>query len=360
MAGDDVAWYQRLLEVRPELIDEVPCWTVIQPLTKPVTVAEVVRRLGGDQAEIEYRSGWDADAATSVVHLNQLGPAVVMAEVMDAEGIREEVLRWLSDGAVVHSSWWGSANGRSFLCYAVFGRLLTQLQHLDDDRPGGEQPEALDEDRAALRRLTDDPDLDYPAQLALMERRTGIRLDAAWLDQPHPTVVLRKPIPDDPRPPGSFAATDPDLAAMLLMAGDPTYRAALRWVLDLLADDWELRSEPLVNAVLGTLTRDWPASKDLGQEAHAMDSRLSAEVNASPGMSPERWRRFHRMRAGQAFTATVVNPNDRPKPLDTLWYAQQALQERWPAIRAELWRRARHQRGTLDFQTSAVDGPAGS
>jgi hypothetical protein len=81
--------------------------------------------------------------------------------VLDAEGIREEVLRWLSDGAVVHSSWWGSANGRSFLCYAAFGRLLTQLQHLDDDRPAGEQPEALDEDRAALRGLTDDPDLDY-------------------------------------------------------------------------------------------------------------------------------------------------------------------------------------------------------
>ncbi|MBQ0904400.1 DUF6461 domain-containing protein [Micromonospora sp. U21] len=347
MADDDVEWYQKLLEAKPELIDEVQCWTVIQPLTKPITVAEVVCRLGGDPAEIEHRTGWDPDAPTSVVHLNQVGPAVVMAEVMDAEGIREEVLRWLSDGAVVHSSWWGSGNGRSFLCYAAFGRLMTQLQHLDDDRPGGEQPEALDEDRAALRGLTDDPDLDYPAQLALVERRTGVRLDAAWLDQPHPTVVLRKPIPDDPRPPGSFAATDPDLAAMLLMADEPTRRAALRWVLDLLADEQGLRGEPLVNAVLETLTHDWPASSDLGQESHAMNIRLSEEVNNSPGMSPERWRRYYRMRAGQAFAATVIDPNDRLKPLDTLWYAQQALQERWPAIRAELWRRARHQRSTL-------------
>jgi Family of unknown function (DUF6461) len=347
MADDDVAWYRRLLEAKPELVDEVSCWTVIQPLTKPVTVAEVVRRLGGDPAEIEHRTGWDSDAPTSVVHLNQLGPAVVMAEVMDAEGIREEVLRWLSDGAVVHSSWWGSANGRSFLCYAAFGRLLTQLEHLDDDRPGGEQPEALDEDRAALRGLTDDPDLDYPAQLALVERRTGVRLDAAWLDQPHPTVVLRKSIPDDPRPPGSFAATDPDLAAMLLLADEPAHRAALRWVLDLLADEQDLRSEPLVSAVLDALTHDWPTSKDLGQESRAMHSRLSEEVNASPGMSPERWRRYYRMCAGQAFAATVIGPNDRLKPPDTLWYAQQAFQERWPAIRTELWRRARHQRSTL-------------
>ncbi|MBM0239877.1 hypothetical protein JNW88_27175 [Micromonospora sp. ATA32] len=53
---------------------------------------------------------------------------------------------------------------------------------MNDERPSGEQPTALDEDRAALRGLSGD--LDYPAQLALVERRTGVRLDAAWLDQP--------------------------------------------------------------------------------------------------------------------------------------------------------------------------------
>jgi hypothetical protein len=340
MADDDVAWYHRLLQARPELVDATWCWTVVQPLTKPVTVADVVRRLGGDPAEIEHRTGWDFDGATTVVHLNQVGPAVVLAEVMDGQGSREEVLRWLSDGAVVHSSWWCSANARSFLCYAAFGRLLTRLQHLDDNGPGGEQPEALDEDRAALRGLIDDPDLDYPAQLALVERRTGVRLDAAWLDQPHATVVLRKLIPDDPRPPGSLATTDPDLAAMLLMADEPTHRAALRWVLDQLADEQDLRGEPLVNAVLEALTNDWPAGKDLGQESRELAHRLTEEVNASPGMSPERWRRYYRMCAGQAFTATVNDPHNRAKQLDALWYAQQTFQDRWPAIRTELWRRA--------------------
>ena len=222
MTDEVVAWYQRLLEAKPDLDDRPWCWTVIQPLTKPVTIAEVVRRLGGDPAEIEHRSGWEPHDLP-MVHLNQLGPPVVMVEVMGGEGVRDEVLRWLSDGAVVHSSWWCDAIGRSSLCYAAFGQLLTRVECLDDDRPSGEQPTALDEDRAALRG-----NLDCPAQLALVERRTGVRLDAAWLDQPHPTMVLGKPIPDDPRPPGMFAAVDPDLAAMLLMADESTHRAALR------------------------------------------------------------------------------------------------------------------------------------
>jgi hypothetical protein len=339
MADEDVAWYQRLLEEKPELVDSAPCWTVIQPLTKPVTVPEVVRRLGGQPADIEQRTGWEFEDLP-VIHLNQVGPAVVMAEVMGNEGVRDEVLRWLSDGAAVHSSWWGEANGRSFLCYAAFGRVLTRLEHLDDDRASGEQPTALDEDRAALR-----DDLDYPAQLAFVERRTGIRLDADWLDRPHPTVVLRKPIPDDPRPPGTFAAVDPDLATMLLLADEPAHRAALHWMLDLLADAQDLRGEPSVGAVLDALPDDWPTGEGLWQEAQAMRHRLTQEVNDSPGGSPERWRRYYRMRAGEAFAATVLGPYDRPRPPDTMWYAEQAFQERWPTIRAELWRRARVEKG---------------
>jgi hypothetical protein len=344
MTDEDVAWYQRLLEAKPDLVDDLPCWTVIQPLTKPVTVAEVVRRLGGDPADIEHRTGWEFQ--DSLLHLNQVGPAVVMVETAAGEGVRDEVLRWLSDGAVVHSSWWGAANGRSFLCYAAFGRLLTQLDHLDTDRLAGEQPTALDEDRAPLRSLTDDPDLDYPAQLALVERRTGVRFDPAWLDQPHPTAALRRPIPDDPRPPGTFAAVDPDLAAMLLMAGEPTHRAALHWVLGLLADEYDLRGEPLVGAVLDALPHDWPAGENLSHEAQATRFRLRQEADAKPAESPERWEGHYRALAGAAFADMVTGPNGRTEPPDTLWYAQQALQDQWPTIRAELWRRARHRRST--------------
>ncbi|WBB68848.1 hypothetical protein [Micromonospora sp. WMMD812] len=336
MTDEDVAWYERLLETKPDLVDFATCWTVVQPLTKPVTVPEAARRLGGNPADIEERAGWDFEEPDGTAHLHQVGPAVVMVQTAGCEGVRDEALRWLSDGAAVHSSWWGAANGRSFLCYAAFGRVLTRLESLDDDQPTGEQPTALDEDRDPLR-----DDLDYPAQLAFVERRTGIRLDPSWLDQPHPTVVLRTPIPDDPRPPGMFGAADPDLAAMLLLAGESTQRAALRWVLDMLADEQDLRGEPAVGAVLDALPQGWPAGDDLSHQLHGLQVRLTQEVNASPGGSPERWRRYYRMRAGEAFAATVARSRGRSDPPDTLWFAQQAFQQRWPAIRAELWRRAR-------------------
>jgi len=246
MTDEDLAWYRQLLEENVDLLD-MACWTVIHPLIHPLTVGEVVRRLGGDPAKVEQQTGWTSDEV-SLVHLTRVGPAVVMLEKGGGEGIRDEVLRRLSDGAAVHSSWWSDANGRGALCYAAFGRLLTRLQYVDDNRPDGAQPTALDEDRAALRGFVGD--LEYPAQLALVERRTGVRLDPAWLDRRHATVQLSRRIQEDPRPPGMFAAADPDLAAVFLTADERTRRAALRWVLGILADERDLRAEPLANAVL--------------------------------------------------------------------------------------------------------------
>jgi hypothetical protein len=337
MIDEDLEWYRQLLEANVDLLD-MACWTVVQPLTGALTVVEVVRRLGGDPAEIEPRTGWESDEM-SLVHLTQVGPAVVMLETDGGEGTREEVLRRLSEGAAVHSSWWSDANGRGALCYAAFGRLLTRLQYVDDNRPDGAQPTALDEDRAPLRGF--DGDLEYPAQLALVERRTGVRLDPTWLDRPHATVVLSKRIEDDPRRPGMFAAADPDLAAVFLTADERTRRDALRWVLGMLADERDLRAEPMVTAVLDALVDGWPSGEELSRRAHTLQMQLTDAMNASPGGSPERWQRYYRLRAGEAFAATVVGAGNRPGPSEALWYAQQALQERWPNIRAELWRRAR-------------------
>jgi hypothetical protein len=347
MADEDVARYRRLLDLKPEAmitLVESLCWTVVQPLTKPVTVAEVVRRLGGHPAEVEEQSVW-GDYLDPPVHLDQVGSAVVMLERLGGEGSRDEVLRWLSDGAIVHSSWWG-INARGSVCYAAFGRLLTRLQHIDDDQAVGEQPTALDEDRAALRGHDDDDFMDYAAQLALVERRTGIRLDAAWLDQPHPTVVLRRPIPYDPRPPGLFADEDPDLVAMLIVAGEPVHRAAVHWVLGLLADEHNLRGEPVVAAVLDALPHRWPIGEALWGEVMAMQLRLQEEARAGAAGSHEGDRLLRRMFAGSAFKDTVSATNGRLTPWDTLYYANRALGERWPMIRAGLWRRARHQRST--------------
>jgi hypothetical protein len=166
------------------------------------------------------------------------------------------------------------------------------------------------------------------------------------LDRPHPTVVLHQPAPDDPRPPGLFAYLDPDLAAVLIMAGEPTHRAALRWVLGMLADEHDLRGEPWVAAVLDTLLHDWPTDEDLRRESAAMGHRLQEAVYDSPVGSPERYRLYRRSCACHAFSTTVMGTSTRPQPPETLWYAQRAFEEGWPPIRAELWRRARQQDNT--------------
>lgn len=339
MADEDVAWYQRLHDAQPDLLEFVWCWTVVQPLTRPVTTAEVARRLGADPATVEQRAGWDFDEPDGMLHLHQVGSVVVMCQAGAWEGVRDEALRWLSDGACVHSSAWSGANVRSVLCYAAFGVVLTRLQYLDDEHPGGRQPTALDEDRAALRE-----EMGYPAHLALIERRTGVRLDPAWLDQPHDVVVIRTPIPDDPRPPGMFGSADPDLAAMFLLADESTQRAALRWVLDLLADELDLRGEAPVRAVLDALRRKWPSGGELSDQLSALRSRLNHEVNTSPGMSPERWRHYYRMRAAEAFAAAVTASGGRSYPPEAFGYAQHAVPQRWPTIRTELRRRVDRQR----------------
>ncbi|MEU8301710.1 DUF6461 domain-containing protein [Micromonospora sp. NPDC048909] len=346
MTDEDVARYRRLLDVHPEAtiaLVESLCWTVIQPLTKPVSVPEIARRLGADPDEIEHQTVW-GDTPDWAVHLDQVGSAVVMVERFGSEGSRDEVLRWLSDGAIVHSSWWG-INARGSFSYAAFGRLLTRLEDIDDDQPSGEQPTALDEDRAALRGLADDL-LSSSAQLALVERRTGIRLDAAWLDEPHPMVVLRRPIPDDPRPPGIFAPEDPDLAALLFIAGEPAHRTAVRWVLGLLADEHGLRDEPVVGAILDALTHDWPTREAAWADIRVMQLRLQEEARTGATGFPERERLTRRFFAGLAFAETVGAPDGRLGRPATLYYAKQALGKRWPTIRAELWRRARSERGT--------------
>jgi hypothetical protein len=128
------------------------------------------------------------------------------------------------------------------------------------------------------------------------------------------------------------------------VSDESTQRAALRWVLDLLADEQDLRGEPAAGAVLDALPQHWPTGEDLSHQLEALRGRLWQEVNASPGGSPERWRHFYRVRAAEAFAATVTGSRDRSYPTDALWCAQQAFQDRWPTIRAELWRRARRQR----------------
>src|SRR3982751_1202749 len=128
MPSEAVQRYEELL--RRTALDTALCWTVVEPVTAPVTVEEAVRRLGGDPEAVarsvpdEVPDGW------AVFHLHPVGSAVTLLEVNGSQGSRVEVLRRLSDGARVHSAFW-NVNAVSRLSYAVYGKVLTAFEAFD-------------------------------------------------------------------------------------------------------------------------------------------------------------------------------------------------------------------------------------
>src|SRR2546429_1201168 len=77
-------------------------WSVVEGIDAPVTVAEVVRRLGGDPAELfelPAEEAFDADACEALVCLAPHGSAVALFEPGSPQAVRPEVLRRLSAGA---------------------------------------------------------------------------------------------------------------------------------------------------------------------------------------------------------------------------------------------------------------------
>src|SRR5690349_21293805 len=128
MPGEAVQRYEQLL--RRTALDVAMCWTVVEPVTAPVTVEEVVRRLGGDASTIALSGPDEVPDGATVFHLHPVGSAVTLLEVNDHQGSRVEVLRRLSDGARAHSAFW-NVNAVSRLSYAVYGKVLAAFEALE-------------------------------------------------------------------------------------------------------------------------------------------------------------------------------------------------------------------------------------
>src|SRR5207248_3946963 len=246
MPREAVERYEKLL--RRNGLDVALCWTVVEPVTRPVTVEEVVRRLGGDPSAVAQSGLDDVPPGSTVFHLHPAGSAVGLLEVNDYQGSRTEVLRRLSDGARVHSAFW-NVNAVNRLSYAVYGKVLASFEAF----PFSADPGPLDGDLGDLAAGGDWK----AAMLAVVERRTGVVLEDGWLTGPHPVAVL-PPVPFDPQPPGFLGAADPDLDALLRLAPEPARRAALRWLVSGLAAAFDLTDEPAVRAVVDTLKTGFP------------------------------------------------------------------------------------------------------
>jgi hypothetical protein len=196
MPNEIIEYYERFLGEHAWL-EVAMCWTVIEPVTADLDLAEVVRRLGGDPDDLSPRGPREHVAVDlgreCVFFLDQVDRAVTIMEVNGYQGARPEVLRRLSDGARVHSAFW-NVNANNRLSFAAFGEVVTDLEADYPDERNGTDPDALNEDLGDLIAMAPTDESDggnwRAGMLAVVEARTGVRLDLAWPARPHPTIVL--------------------------------------------------------------------------------------------------------------------------------------------------------------------------
>lgn len=330
---DEVVEYYRQFLSRPWYAEGLS-WTVIQPASEPVTEDVVVRRLRGTRVDLgeirfphinDFRPGMPD--VMKVAHLTQVGPAVVMFQPNGFEGARREVLRGLSAGARVHNVDW-TINGNGGISYAVYGKVLAWVDKNDPDRCHGEQPAVLDDDLAGLRearRRWDSGDLmgaHFEAEaMAVVERRTGVRLDADWVDGLTETgAVMIGDIPNDPAPPGRLGYRDPDLDARLRSAPIALRRAALTLVARALVDRFTFGDPEAVAAAVDAIERGVP----LDQEMHTRLFRSQATCDSDGARSA-----VHGLFAG----TTASDRRHVAEPLDLFDSAAYAVPDDWPRLR---------------------------
>ncbi|HZM83161.1 MAG TPA: DUF6461 domain-containing protein [Candidatus Limnocylindrales bacterium] len=335
MPDDVVAYYRQFLENRPWYAEGVS-WTVIQPASEAITEDIVLRRLRGKRVDLteirfphinDFRPGMPDEM--KVAHLTQVDEAVVMFQPNGFEGARPEVLRWLSAGARVHNVDW-TINGNGGISYAVYGKVLAWVDKNDPGRRSGEHPQVLDHDLDRLqeiRRRSDDGDLadaDFDSEaMAIVERRTGVRLDVDWVDafEAPGLAVMIGDIPNDPTPPSRFGYRDPDLDARLRAAPEPVRRAALTLVAQTLAARFTF-SDP--EALASTL------------EAIEQGVEVSPELRARMFRSNAFGDGQGRSAAHGLYTATAPPGAGLDQPLDLLNSAMYAIPDDWPRLREQI------------------------
>jgi hypothetical protein len=94
MPSDLALRYRRLIgDERLEVLWMAMCWTVVEPVTKPVDVDEVVRRLGGGGDEgreqpVDLDNVYDG--SDGAFYVGQVGSAVAVLEVNGFQGSRPQ------------------------------------------------------------------------------------------------------------------------------------------------------------------------------------------------------------------------------------------------------------------------------
>jgi hypothetical protein len=338
---DAIAYYTGLL-ARQEVLAEALCWTVIEPVTGPVTVESVAGRLGADPAgirELPWDAAYDLDAGgAQVVHLGQAGRSVMMLEANGFQGAGESA-RALSEGARVHSAYW-NVNAVSSLSCAALGSLLVTFEGLFPDRRQGLDIGALDEELDPLYAALSPPRSDFrPVIMGIVERRTGVRLSAEWLAADRPAIVLPDGSPPGGRAVAPGALFDPELESAVWLAPVGARNALAGDLVRLLAEVGRLGAEPEVRAALTAVASGVPRGDARYASLQELAARLTAAFDAAPWTIPVRddpaWRRA---RAAEAIRLALAPPAEPPPwpLLNSLQQARLILGDNWLTVRTRL------------------------
>lgn len=186
------AHYGRLLQGDGNWLSEGLAWTVVLLDKGSLSPGEVaVRLLGRDEQPSLTVCDVEGANEDGVVIVEQAGRATMIVDFSGAGRTSDdEVLSRLSVGAQTwHVSWEVTRNSR--LIYAANGRVAVQVPHLDPEHALGADTSAIETELTALARTIDVP---WPATqamaLAIVEARTGARLDRAWFGRSHTAVSV--------------------------------------------------------------------------------------------------------------------------------------------------------------------------
>ncbi len=154
------------------------CFTVLHG----VEVDEAIRRLGGDPGATQRRTFeecfWRPDCA-QWIQVGPVGAGVVLAENNGWRVSEDDTAMNLSRGGRLTSTFCDVSAVMRFV-YAVDGVIRAAFDPLLDKRPEeGTDPRCLD---GLLADLPFDLDAVARSAMTLMERISGVRIEAGWLD----------------------------------------------------------------------------------------------------------------------------------------------------------------------------------
>jgi hypothetical protein len=339
MTDDAIAYYTDLI-ARREDVFLAACWTVVESCREPVTIESVAACFGADPAEITEMP-WDAAYdGTAVAHLAQSGTAVMVAEVNGYSGAMPGVLTRLSEQGRAHSVFWNINMMKSLSC-AALGDLLVSFE-FPDDRTGIDICALDDELEPVYAADRDREDDTRAAMMAVVERRTGVRLKEEWLDASRPAIVLPSPGNPDRQAFGGLSFFDPELESALLLAPTSLDRDFAGDLTDLLVPAAQLAGEPEIVAARAALREGAPLGDERYAPLQQLADRLEEQVESTPksetvldGMP------WHRMHAARALQWAFLPPEHTPRPLHSLQHARLALGDDWLAARRRLRARLR-------------------